>query len=575
MQAQWSPDGTKLLFATDEWSQKNGRVHGKWTFNLAELDVVSGAITTIPVFLGADNLNPWYDQEGNILFLSNRDGFRNLYKYELTSKKVFQLTDLVTGISGITHYAPAISVGQRINRIVYTHYNKNQYTIYQAKGEAFLTKEVDPNAIDWTAAKLLRVNPKAANTVDQQLEGMDELPRLSMEEIKEQPYQAKFKLDYIGGSAGLGVGNNQILGNTTGVAGGVDLLFSDILGNNQLFTSISMNGELSDIGGVVGYINRKNRINWGGSLSHLPFRTISGGYLGRTNLPIDDDGNTIQTDHFRFLQTRFFEQKASVFAQLPFSKTLRVEAGAAFSRYSFQIEQLDNYYDLLGRLIAQDRNRLDAPPGFNLWNVNAAFVGDNASSGLTSPLQGERFRLGVEQYFGEFAYTAATADYRIYRFYKPVGFAFRALHYGRYGDAADNAQLFPLYAGNPWYVRGYSGNGIQEIFERNQESFDPLIGSKLLVSNFEVRIPFTGPERLALLKSKFLLSDLNFFVDAGVAFDRLSQFGGEGDALRPIVSAGASLRINLFGALILEPYYAIPFEKNTKGVFGLNIQPGW
>ena len=199
-----------------------------------------------------------------------------------------------------------------------------------------------------------------------------------------------------------------------------------------------MNGELEDIGGVVGYFNRKNRINWGGSISHIPSRNLSGGYVGQTQLPIDDEGNTITTNQYRFFQRRFFEQKASVFGQLPFSKTLRLEAGAAFSRYSFQLEQLDNYYDRFGRLIFQERDQLTAPPGFNLWNVNAAFVGDNASFGITAPLHGERFRIGVEQYFGEFSYTAATADYRIYRFYKPVGFAFRALHYGRYGNAADN-----------------------------------------------------------------------------------------------------------------------------------------
>jgi hypothetical protein len=43
----------------------------------------------------------------------------------------------------------------------------------------------------------------------------------------------------------------------------------------------------------------------------------------------------------------------------------------------------------------------------------------------------------------------------------------------------------------------------------------------------------------------------------------------------PIVSAGVSLRVNLFGALILEPYYARPFLQNSKFVFGLNILPGW
>ena len=45
----------------------------------------------------------------------------------------------------------------------------------------------------------------------------------------------------------------------------------------------------------------------------------------------------------------------------------------------------------------------------------------------------------------------------------------------------------------------------------------------------------------------------------------------------PALSAGISLRVNLFGAIILEPYYAIPFNRTDikTGVFGLNFTPGW
>jgi hypothetical protein len=47
---------------------------------------------------------------------------------------------------------------------------------------------------------------------------------------------------------------------------------------------------------------------------------------------------------------------------------------------------------------------------------------------------------------------------------------------------------------------------------------------------------------------------------------------------KPIVSVGASLRINLFGMLILEPYYALPIsvpKEQRVWRFGLNFLPGW
>jgi hypothetical protein len=107
-------------------------------------------------------------------------------------------------------------------------------------------------------------------------------------------------------------------------------------------------------------------------------------------------------------------------------------------------------------------------------------------------------------------------------------------------------------------------------------------------------LPFTGPERLAVIKSGFLYTDLSWFFDAGVAFDDFSHFS-DGEPIRTeyvddkgnivaevvlskpkiAMSTGLGLRINLNGALIIEPYVAIPLEKNTKPLFGLYFVPGW
>lgn len=120
----------------------------------------------------------------------------------------------------------------------------------------------------------------------------------------------------------------------------------------------------------------------------------------------------------------------------------------------------------------------------------------------------------------------------------------------------------------------------------------------MAIFNFEVRIPFTGPERLAAIRSNMLFSDLNFFFDAGLAWNSESQvafrttprlvseienpLGPDQPMIQvyervPAMSAGVSLRVNLFGAMILEPYYAFPFQRSDVrfGTFGLNFAPGW
>ena len=84
-----------------------------------------------------------------------------------------------------------------------------------------------------------------------------------------------------------------------------------------------------------------------------------------------------------------------------------------------------------------------------------------------------------------------------------------------------------------------------------------------------------------------LFTDLNFFVDAGIAWGEYRNYnyntGNYDDVNRSfgdskvISSVGVSTRINLFGQIILEPYYAFPLQLDlgSKGVFGLNFTPGW
>jgi outer membrane protein assembly factor BamA len=259
-----------------------------------------------------------------------------------------------------------------------------------------------------------------------------------------------------------------------------------------------------------------------------------------------------------------------------------VEGGASFSYYSNRLDRYDNYYSLGGSFIGQERRKVDPEDvGLNLFEgalgaVNAGLVGDNSFFGLASPSKGHRFRLSGEKYFGDFNFFNLTADARKYVFLKPFTIAGRAMHFGRYGQ--DGNSFYPIFLGFPWYIRGYEYGNAIEILQQNKRSVDELFGSKIGVANFEVRLPFSGPEQLAVIKSKVFFTELSVFADAGLAWDtfddnpdsRLRQFD-----FNPLYSAGVSLRINLFGAMVLEPYYAWPLLKETKGTFGLNIVPGW
>src|SRR5690606_37578019 len=138
----------------------------------------------------------------------------------------------------------------------------------------------------------------------------------------------------------------------------------------------------------------------------------------------------------------------------------------------------------------------------------------NSIFGLTAPLQGFRYRLSAGQYFGDINMRAYNIDLRRYLRFKPVTLAARAYSYIRSGG--DENRLRGNYIGYPFCVQGYDNLSRDRV---GNIAFDDLMGYRVLVCNFEVRLPCTGPEQLAVVKSGLLLSDLHLCRDAGLAWN--------------------------------------------------------
>lgn len=584
----WSSDGRYLAYSTDELSRQRGRTNGVWVYNMAIMDMTTGEKRTIDVFPGADNLNPQFDKEGRLLFVSNRDGFRNLYRYDLDSNKMVRLTNLKTGITGITPYSHAFSVADDQDRIVYTCYQKGNYNIYQARAQQFDPVEVDPQAVDFTAATLPPFGSEKTDVVNVNLRNMDNnKPGIAASmKTADKPYKPQFELEYLGGSAGVGVVNgNSSFGVTSGLAGGIDMLFGDMLGYHQLYAGVAMNGSFEDIAGQFAYMNTKKRINWGINLSHFPNQT--GQYHTDNQLGEKEtmNGETYTGYRDELILQRVFQERVGAFAMYPFSSTKRVEVGGAFEYYHQRVDQYYYYISPEGYTLGSDKRKLTSEGSQVLANLNTAYVGDNAYFGLTSPLAGWRYRIGFEHYFGAYNFNTVLLDGRYYKRIKPITLAVRGMTYNRFGGNANNLdEVYPLFVAQTYFIRGYTSN---ILYNDVPELVEWTVGSKLAVANFEVRLPLTGPKIIALLPSRALFTDLNFFVDSGMAWyttdDLRSEDPDPYDGIdhvqhRPIFSMGVSLRINLFGAFVLEPYYAIPLSvprEFQRGVFGLNIVPGW
>lgn len=579
LQPTWSPDGNYIVYVSER--PQNGKFSG---YRLVRFSMISGTEEVLEIFPGADNVNPQYSPDGNsIYFLSNKDGFRNLYRYEFESRNVYQLTNYFTGISGITTLSPALSISQRGKSAVYNLFLDGRYEIIKANLDEFREVKTDREYISMDAAILPPSLRLGKDIVLSNLKQPGKFPAMEPEEINYRPYSSRFELDHLSQAAGVGVNTGRF---GTGLAGSINALFSDMLGDNQLFAGLAMNGEIYDFGGQIAFVNTKNKVQVGASLSHVPIPAFRAYWKPDT---ITLNGDTLAVSNFVRDVYRTFQSRASLFAFFPVSKSLRFEAGASFTHYGFRRDRFNNYM-LDGTRVIQNREQLPTPDGFNLQQIDVAYVGDNARFGLAAPMQGFRHRISAEKYFGNLDLYNFLVDYRKYYWVNPFNISFRLMHQSRYGPDAGNGILPPLAVFWPTLVRGYDWNTLYRL-ETTKESFNSndLLGSRMLVGNLEFRLPFTGPKPLALIKSGILLSDLNLFLDGGVAWGNwnreieLSSFfedqstGNDLMSARPIFSTGVSMRVNFFGAMVVEPFYGIPLQGKgfRSGSFGVNLIPGW
>lgn len=157
-----------------------------------------------------------------------------------------QLTNILTGVSGITSLSPALSAGN--GRIVFSAYENDGYNIYALDGDRMMA-ETRPVQLPIDAGVL---PPRRTGEGPVFAAIHDETAGLPVSAPPEtQPYKPKFSLDYAGQPT-IGIGTDPF---GTYATGGVSFLFSDTLGNHVLATSAQVTNRLDEFGGSVFYLN--------------------------------------------------------------------------------------------------------------------------------------------------------------------------------------------------------------------------------------------------------------------------------------------------------------------------------
>lgn len=130
----WSPDGRSIVFSTDRFSSDLSRL-SFGDLRLGLIDVATGEIRPVEAFPSGKHLGAQWSADGDeLFFISDRDGIPNVYRLNLRSGAIRQLTRLQTGVSGISKWSPAFSVAPRSGRLVYIAYVDGDYAVYRLEG---------------------------------------------------------------------------------------------------------------------------------------------------------------------------------------------------------------------------------------------------------------------------------------------------------------------------------------------------------------------------------------------------------------------------------------------------------
>ncbi len=566
VQPAWSPDGRKIAFVTERFS-----TNLEWVdighYELALMDVESGQIQKVLGFPNGKNIDPhWTADSKGLCFLSDQNGKTDLYRIDLASGNIFELTNLYTGISGITELSPAITMDGS-GRILISTYDGKAYSISAVTDPAALEGQTFLAQFDRNPSLL---PPRAQ--AEGSLVGLLKNPLFGLPKdtnFAVSPYKSKLTLDYVTPpTLAIGVDRYGTYG-----AGGISAFWSDMLGQHTVITTAITGPSLIDTSGAVAYLNSKNRFNWGAALQRIvyPYPYYSYYY----------DETTYGEPAYVEIEDiyRIINYDLSAFASYPLTSAQRVELTGGFRRIDFNETLYTRVYGMYsGTEIYYSKTHPETRPGLNYGYVTGAMYYDTGIFGATSPIIGQSYGLGVSQSVGNVMFTTVSADFRKYVIpVKPFTLAFRAMHLGRYGRDSEDDRFYPLYLAYWDLVRGYESFNSDNTFD-----YYRLFGSKIIVANVELRFPLL--RLLGIGKGYFGAwpFEVYGFYDAGLAWaDHTGGWWGpalygytdndvkawflKGGQRKPVTSTGVGIRTNFFGMLVMGLNYVYPIERPERG----------
>lgn len=497
---QWSPDGNKIAFTTDRGPNTDidNLIFGEYNLALYDLETAEIELLTET---GGNHINPVWNEDGSeILFVSDMNGINNIYAIALETRDLSQITNFVTGVSGIITETPAITLAPETGRLAFSAFWNGGWNIYTMD-------DYEKEAIDSTNVAVLE---PLSDPNDKYLEYS--LPDSS--EFLISGYASKLTPDLI-------IGGGAFASNV-GFAGQTAFLFSDMLGDRTLLIQAALYGDPLESTFIATYYNQSRRLNW--ALSAFQFRNDFGVFTSSLNAAVI---------------SRIYRGVGASFSR-PFDTFTRLEFG---SNLYFVDE------DVLF-LSATGAQETDLDNSFYA-SFDVSLIRDTAFWGIAAPVSGTRARLTFQPNVGGLKYNLFYGDYRKYY---AISIPRYSIAYRLSGGVTTGEDRLSLPIGGPFTFRGADYGdlrGTRALFQNIELRF-PLLPFMPIQYDFLTGVAFFDAANV-WGESVIRLSDTQLLISPQRPFELDNTF----------TSYGLGFRFNLGGFLVLRWDFPFKRQKDA------------